>query len=35
MGWESQAVLLVPVADLLDCLNSPLDHKIVATLMNH
>lgn len=35
MGWESQAVLLVPEADLLDCLNSPLDHKIVAALLDH
>lgn len=29
MGWEAQAVQLVPKDQLLDILNSPIDHKVV------
>jgi ADP-ribose pyrophosphatase YjhB (NUDIX family) len=32
MGWESQAVSLVPKSNLKDVLNSPLDHKVVDKL---
>ena len=32
MGWESQGVMLVPVAKLNEVLNSPNDHPIVAAL---
>lgn len=32
MGWESQAVSLVPLAQLTAILNQPVDHVIVAAL---
>ena len=32
MGWESQAVSLVPLAQLTAILNQPVDHPIVAAL---
>ncbi len=34
MGWESQAVHLVPMAQLLKMLNQPRDHAIVALLLS-
>ena len=34
MGWEAQAVQLVPKDELLDVLNSPIDHKIIGMANN-
>src|SRR5690606_2309433 len=34
MGWESQAVLLVPVSQLARHLNSPYDAPVINALLN-
>ncbi len=35
MGWESQAVSLVPVSRLAEVLETPQDHQVVGALLHH